>query len=380
MTVNNSSTFDINNVSPLTIGGLELNSGTLTTDTGAVFTAPITLTTNSSDFLIDNSGTLTINNNINGAGTLTYSGAGTGIAINGEVGNTTALQGTVQNTPLTLGGTDTTTTGNQVYNLPISLTNEAKFISTNGSVYINASIDSQSTGQDVTINTPNGTAALGNNGTIDLGNNALGNVSITGARIVLNANLVNYNKFTVTGSGNGTSLAFSSSNPVNVQLTSPTSINSGSASVNGQSVSFNNIHTLVGNNSGSNTIDLQNASGYTVTYTGANSGYINDPIFFTNFNVINYIPAPAPTPVPTPTSSTTTTSTAVTSSYVTPVILQSINPSGIQNIDLTNIASITSGGTADNIDAMVQAQTNYTNNIVKKLTLILNCFHAQGGN
>ena len=83
---------------------------------------------------------LTLNNNINGNGNLTIQGTGT-FQDNGEIGNTSSLASLTVNAPAIFGGTSATTTGDQTYNMPITLIADTQFVSTGGNVTINNNVN-----------------------------------------------------------------------------------------------------------------------------------------------------------------------------------------------------------------------------------------------
>ncbi len=156
----NAVTLDNNN---FTLNGSAVQSATLSTFGNTMLGGSITIGTSSqNNYIIAQNGTLIINNNIDGAGDLillgsaisgTYfnvtptvvpQGSQTGVMIiNGEVGRTTPLNSIISNVAVTFGGTDNITTGNQFWDAanPITLVADAKFISLNGNVTINAAIN-----------------------------------------------------------------------------------------------------------------------------------------------------------------------------------------------------------------------------------------------
>ncbi len=136
-----SGTLNLNNVTIGNNNPITLNNGNMTTDGTVIFASPITLSNSSTDVINVNAGSVfTLNNNINGAGSLSLNGAGDMI-MNGEIGNVTPLNSLTTNVNITYGGTTAITLYDQTQNGIITLINDAKFESLLGNIYVNASIN-----------------------------------------------------------------------------------------------------------------------------------------------------------------------------------------------------------------------------------------------
>ena len=256
VTINAGGTFNIN--------GVTLNSNRITLDGTSGSTAfasilegngtaslggPITITNGSTNnyIIAEQSSVFTLNNNINGDGDLTLLGAtlnaiygnlpvatvnpditipnGGVMYVNGEVGTVTALNSLTSNVAITFGGTDNVTVGNQFWSAtnPITLVADTKFISTQGSVTIDATINGNYplTISSADITTING--AIGNTSPV-------ASVAVSGAAINLNGgSIISTGSQTYTGPivlGNDTTLSATNNNTYIDFTNAATTINS----------------------------------------------------------------------------------------------------------------------------------------------------------
>jgi len=257
--VNNGTSLTINGVS-IANESISLNNATLNGSGAASLTGPITLGSNTSDVINSISGNFTISGAINGASaanaSLTLQGAGT-LTLANNIGSGTPLSTVTANTALTL-------TNN------ISIT--ANTISINNGV----------------------------NGAFNLTLNAAA-FNLAGTLSV--ADLI------IVGSGNSNSLSYSSfADPITITLTGgldPTNLYSGVTTddnSNSTITNYSNITSLIGNPNLNNSLILSAAQLATVQLNknSSTSGTVGDPLSFTNFSVIGFVPPTPPVP-PSPT-------------------------------------------------------------------------------
>lgn len=428
--------------------GVLVGSGNATASGNiSLVSSPVFSTLSSSD-------SLTLNGTINNATGLTLSGSGN-IILGNTIGNTTPLTSITSSAPTFISASSIKTSGSQTYNNSVTLNNDTQFIlngsgtdaiTFNGNVTggFNLTLSGSTSGTHQFI--LNSALAL-NNLTVSSGagstNNVLtlhngsaqnwtinstdaGNISglsgVTGTASFnniqnINAGISNDNTFTfadgatLTGALNAGSLSHSTtlnlsaySTPVGITLSS-IAAGSGTAtnSLSSTIANFTNINNLT-TNTLNNSLTLANELN-DMTITNAKAGFINDPVYFTNFQTINsgggtsHIVFNAPTTLifsgntaiatingttmyfvgfdQSAFSNYTIPTTTTTTVNVANVIQQSMQPasttSSSNQLSSWDIMNMT---VDENLDTLVNQQNSDYENNIEKLNVVANCFEG----
>ena len=374
--------FNINGVNVTTGNTITLSNGEMTTTGTAQFNGPIILANGTGNTLNVGSGSIfTYNENINGPGGLVVSGGNSSSTwnMNGNQGTTTPLSTYTVDASLThvnYGGTTTITTGDQTYNTPISLVNDAEFNSQSGNVIINGAVSGTtalgfiiSAGGNINLN-GGSVATVGSqtyNGTIVLGTNTAFSTSGSNTTIAL-GNVTGSNILNITGSS-GTTLS------VNTGAQQTWNINSSnSGNLVGGPITYSSIDSLVAG-SGNNTLVLGSGVN-TVNINAANAGSVTGSSSFSNIANITGNSNSSNTFVIGANGSLSGTINAnsdPSGGYTNTIDLSSATAPVQVNLQLNNNTlyngSVSIGGTTafasySNVDTLIGNSTNVQNNII----------------
>lgn len=455
--VNSGATLQIANTAFSSGEALTLNNGTLFLQTGAaLYTGDITLGNGTTNTMTANltGSALILSGTVNGAGSLNLTGLG-GVRFSGTVGNSTPLTSiTSASSPVAINTSLISTSGSQTYggavtlmtntqlNLAGSSNNAITFsngisggfdltLSGSGSGNHTYSLNTSLALNNLTISPSAGSSnslaiATGSAQTWNITSNNAGNITgltgVSGTASFSNiqnitadtagSNTFNFsNGARLGGTLNGGSLSntntlnlASYNSPINITLISILG-GDGTAFDNSSNTiaSYSNINQLTTNNAFNNTLTLGNELN-DITITSARNGFINDPVFFTNFqNIINGS-GNAVINFNSPVSITFEGNTAIAvingvtmvftgfdpsvfSAYITTasfttvnvadIIQQSITPSSPNSpsseLDNWDIMSLS---VEENLDTLTSEQHNAFEDTLTKLEVVANCFQS----
>jgi hypothetical protein len=263
--------------------------------------------------------------------------------MNGEVGNTTALNSFTNNVITTFGGTDVYTYGDQNYYLPLTLVNDARFFSTTGNVNVLTTVDGLH---------PFVIAAGGN---VVLADSVGGSSPVES--ITLSGSNINLNGASMASVGNQ---VYNGSIMINGNTTFTTSAANSSITLN-QGV--NGSGHLIGGANSTNRIYFYGTQATlpTITYSNAEytQGTIGSQIFFTNFNVFTIL-------LPTAAPITSATTPIIYTTIQLPGSLLNVNPSQYLLMptfesDVDDILPVCMTGNAADCDQAVLSQYSMLN-------------------
>jgi len=375
----------------LTIGGVNignenitLNNAELNGNGAATTTGAITLASGTSDVINANSGSLTLGGTIDGAANLTLQGAGS-MVLSGNIGSGTPLSSLISNIILTLGGNSAISSNSIVINNGVTGGNNLALTGASISMLGGLSVNNLSitgSGADNSLLLDSGTTQVFNVTGTNTGNITNAGIAGTGSfsnlQNITGSSTANNvfmfaNNAAITGliNGGGTT----TTNTLDYSAyTTPITITLAANKFNGTVVNgtttitnYNNFNNLIGNGAQSLLI-LTTQQLSQAKQTGSLSGFIGDPVDWSNISV-NF---PVIIPTPTPTPSSEPTPTGLSGADISPIIQQ-----GQINSDNTGGSSddyLLTSSVQDNIDSLESAAANMFDTTLSNVKINPYCY------